>query len=454
MRKPLFYFVSIAMGCALSWSAQAMTVDVTQAVEMALEADPRIGEQRYLAQKSQAFLQEVEGHGGWRVDLNAFAAFATQVEGGIFKSGSCESGACRSRDDKYDYEGLTPWLSLTVALIKPLYTFGKLENYKDAASANTLIQDAEVRLRQGQTVMDAKRAYYGYLAARDGERLLKDVKKRLDGATDLVKTWLEEESGDVKQADLFALEAANGLLINKQAEMKATRQIALDGLKVITGVGLAGELNVADRGIRPVAVPEGTLEELQARALELRPEMAQVEAGLRGRRALVKAKKAERMPNVYFGVAGLANYTEGRDRLKNPYISDPFNDYAATPLLGLRWTFQKGVLDARVAQEQAELDALVEKSSLARQGIPYQVAEQYYKVHHGYEGVKGMEQASRSARRWMVSEYADFQAGVAKADKVMIAFQGYVLAHADYLKSVYNYNMSVAKLMQVIGDSK
>ena len=62
--------------------------------------------------------------------------------------------------------------------------------------------------------------------------------------------------------------------------------------------------------------------------------MQQLEAGLRARRALVEAKKADRMPDVYAGVIGQFNYASQRERLDNPYLYDPFNGGGLTPVGG------------------------------------------------------------------------------------------------------------------------
>jgi len=56
-------------------------------------------------------------------------------------------------------------------------------------------------------------------------------------------------------------------------------------------------------------VPEITLQELQQRAISDRPEMAQVEAGLKARRALVAAKNSDSYPNIYTGIGGSFAYS-------------------------------------------------------------------------------------------------------------------------------------------------
>jgi outer membrane protein len=223
-------------------------------------------------------------------------------------------------------------------------------------------------------------------------------------------------------------------------------------LKVLTNVGLGGDLEVADNRIEPITMPTMSLEELSNQALVKRPEMKQLEAGLEARRSLVEANKSDKMPDIYAGIAGTAAYTPERAHLDNPFIYDPFNDYGATAVLGIRWKWASGVQAARVAGAKAELDALVDKSIFAQHGIPFEVAEQYHHVQGYNESVKQLAEGSRAARRWMIASYADFEAGTSDAEHVLTAFQGYVLIHSDYLSTVNDYNMHVVRLRYVTGD--
>ncbi len=446
MKRALAFFVAGA-----SFTVSAETIDLEQAIALAMDADPRIEERVHLVEAAHGLMTEVEGRGGWYMDANALVGLAPQVDGNIFKGGTCSAAQCELRDDRYEVNGLTGWFNLKVGIIKPLYTFGKLENYAAAAKANIDIKGEDVTLQRHATVLDVKKAYYGYLAARDGRYLLEDVDKRLQKAVDLVVDWLDNDEGDVKQADLYALQAGQGLLGKYRAQAGALEKVALGGLKVLTGKGLGADLAVADRRLRPVALPELSLDGMTALALTERPEMRQLAAGLKARRALVEASKAMAKPNLYAGVLGMLSYAPGRNRLENPYIYDPFNDAGLTPVIGLKWDWKGGVVEGKSKVAQAELDALIAKSDLARAGIPYQVAEQYHQVRGYHEAVQQLEKASRSARRWMIASYTDFEAGVEKADKVMTALQAYVLAMSDYLKTVLDYNMHVARLEAATG---
>lgn len=434
-------------------TAETITLTLEQATERALNTDLRIAERQHFVESARALVQEVQGNKDWKFDGNAFLAIAPGVEGSPFENGGCVPGNCTLRSDKYDLEknGVSPWLNFQLTIIKPLYTFGKVENYATAAQANVQVKQNDVRIQRAATVLDVKRAYYGYLAARDGFRFLEDVRTRIAKAVDVAQKWLNEGESDMRQADIFALQAGHSLISQYIAQADGTQKVALEGLRVLIGANSTDELQLVDNALSAVTLPEGVLADFQQQALLQRPEMQQVEAGLQARRALIDARRADAKPNLYAGVAGVFSYSPNRDQLDNPYIHDPFNQTGLTPMIGLKWDWQRGVQRARVAQEQAELSALIAKSALARQGIPFQVAEQYYQMQAQHTALQELSKGTHHARRWMVGRYADFEAGLETADRVISAFQGYVLAQTDYIKTVYEYNMRVAQLQNVVG---
>ncbi len=112
---------------------------------------------------------------------------------------------------------------------------------------------------------------------------------------------------------------------------------------------------------------------------------------------------------------------------------------------------EEGGQPARVAQAQADLDALVHKASFARLGIPFQVREQYFSMHAKHQAIESMRSSSKAARRWMIASYSDFEAGLEEATDIINALQVYVLSYAEYLRAVNDFNNQVARLRRVSG---
>ncbi|MDJ0779641.1 MAG: TolC family protein [Gammaproteobacteria bacterium] len=439
----------------LSYSLAAMAQDeplsLERAIELALAHDPRIEQKEAFVRQAEGLLQEAEGSGGWRYSIDSFLAIANGVDGGFYEGGesSCSSN-CRPRDDVYDLDdGLSLWGGLSFSIVKPLATFGRLENYQEAAQHNILIKRQDVALQRDEVGLQVVRAYWGYLTARDSRLLLVDARTRVEGALATVEEWLQEGSGDASQSDKFALQSGLGLIENFLAEATSLEQIAMAGLQLLTGRDELIEL--ADRRLRPLELPSENLDDWIDLALENRPEFRQVEAGLAARRALVEATRADKKPIVFAGVAGSAAYAPDRDTLDNPYIFDPFNHAALSPLVGMRWEFEADAQPGRVVQAQAELDALVHQASFARAGIPFQVQEQYHTMVAKYKATESMRNSSRAARRWMIASYSDFEAGLEDAKDIIDALQVYVLSYAEYLRAVNDFNYQVSKLQSVSG---
>lgn len=205
--RPLFFLSSFVLLLTAS-PAVSESLDFDQVLERALSTDNRIKEREHYVTAARARKDEASGSDDLLISLNSFVGLTPRVDGGLYgEDGTGCSGGCVSRGDNRDIDGITPWFNLQLSLIKPLYTFGKIENYELAAEGNIALKQGDVAIQRGQTTLDVSKAYYGYLAARDTRKLMLDARNRLQSASQLVETWLEEESGDVKQSDLHALKA-------------------------------------------------------------------------------------------------------------------------------------------------------------------------------------------------------------------------------------------------------
>ena len=455
----IFLLTAVLGGLVFTTTVRAETppaepITLEQATDMALHADPRIDEQRANVARAQALIERVKGEGGVRVSANLFMGLAPQAEDGIFTNGTntCPAGqSCTLRDDGNDLdEGITVTTGLTASIIQPLYTFGKLENYGSAARLNRDVKAAEVALARGETWLTVRRAYWGYLAARDMRRMLEGVKRQVDRTREDMRK--DAQAGEVPMSQLYALESGAAQLERYLAEAESVEAIAIDGLKTIIGVPISSSIEVADPNIEPVDLPDEALAELADRALAQRPEMAMAENGQAAMRHYVAARKSERYPNLYAGVIAGATYTPGRDRLNNPYINQPLNQAYAAPVVGLQWDFNPGVMRANVSEAEAQLQGVVAKAQLARQGIPFQVAEAYHTAHGLERQIRALDTAKDNTRKWMVSTFMDYQAGLVGGEELAKAVKANTEAQADYFRAINDFNMSVAKLAIATGD--
>jgi len=429
--------------------AQSLEIDFDKAVQMANSADHRIGEKEKQVDVAKGLLSEAQGAKSWIFDSNSFLGLSPKIHSADYIKDNGEIDR-----DALGFAGVSPWLKWEFSVVKPITTFGKVESYSEAARNNILLKQGDVQVQRGQTYIDVATAYNGFLAARDLRLLLDDSLKKINAALDLTKEWLEADNGQAKQSDLFALETGAGIIEGYLEEAAGTEKVAMAGLRMLTGVAEGDELKLNEKRLEPLPLPEAALMPMTNKALAQRPEMAQVAAGLAARHALVEANKAEAYPNLYYGLGGIVSYSPLRENTADLSVYDSFNTWGATPVVGLKWDWYSGRQRAKVQQAQAEYDVVLETKAFALQGIPFQVAEAYHNVHMNHQKVEKLYKGARSGRRWLISTYADFEAGIEQSDKLTAAFQGYLLVYSEYVKSVNNYNVELAKLRVAIGDVK
>ena len=444
----------LAIGLCSSAAVHAETITLQKATQMALNSDPRIDEQRANVAAAQAMIKKVQGEGGLRFEANVHMTLAPKAQDGFYKNGSntCPAGSdCSLRDNSYSLDnGITISTGITASIIKPLYTFGKLENYETAAKLNHQVKSDAVALAKGKTWITVRRAYWGYLTARDTRKMLEGVRHRVQGAEKNIQKKVNK--GEGRMADLYALQNGLAQLNRYIAEADGVEKIALDGLKTIIGVPLSHSITVADKHITPVQLPSGSLQHYASSALANRPEMHMAQSGMAALRAYVQARKDERYPNLYAGVIASGEYTPGRDRINNPYMYDPLNYGYATPVLGMKWSFNPGVVSANVSAAEAKMQGVVAKAQLAQQGIPYEVSQAYHKAHSLKSQLAALKQGKSASRHWMISSFLDFQAGLIDGGKLAEAVKANAQAEADYLRTINDYNMQVAQLHIATGD--
>jgi len=111
MKHHAFTHTLLAISLMGSLPVVADTINLQQAVEMSLAADPRIKEREQVVEAARGLLQEVQGNAGWRVSANAFLGLAPEVEGGFYQGGAY-SGSTTPRTDGDKLNGISDWTQL------------------------------------------------------------------------------------------------------------------------------------------------------------------------------------------------------------------------------------------------------------------------------------------------------------------------------------------------------
>ena len=96
---------------------------------------------------------------------------------------------------------------LDFTLTQPLYTFGKIDNRKDAASLGVEARTAAREAQRNKIVLNVKELYYAYLIAHQGKNAARDADAYINDASRRIKRLLELKAKNVDPSDLYRMEA-------------------------------------------------------------------------------------------------------------------------------------------------------------------------------------------------------------------------------------------------------
>ncbi len=441
-------------------AGQSVKVSLKDAIRMSLAVSPEVREQQQGVEAARGKLDQ------------ATAGFYPQAEVmGIFgpsqrarANDDCLTGAngvpgiggraCTGiqTSDKKTSSPVTGVFGLaSIQLVQPLYTFGKLTGYKEAATKGVTVELARVEERKANIILKVKELYYGHLLALESQGLLADLKEQLDKALEKVQKSLEAESPTADQVDLYKLRTFSGELDKFKSEADKGVELSREALTTYLGLTkdqrLELDRDTLEADVRQVAGMDAQVSD----ALRLRPEMAQVRAGLDATRALVEATRSDYYPQFFAALVGAWSGATNRSFIENPFVNDTFSQRGAGIIAGFKLHVDFGITTGKVRTAQAEYMQVEEKKNFAERFIPLQVRKARAELDEARKAIEATREGYLNSRKWLVAAVANFDLGIGEAKDVADALASYARLRGDNFRAIYNYNLSLANLDHATG---
>ena len=436
------FMILISFSRAFAQEKTAMVVlDLKQCIDKAVALSPEIGEARYEVQVSKSKKAQADAARYPQVEFLALTAPSPRARGNQVWS-----------PDDSTRPVITGILGKAeVNLIQPLYTFGRISGFREAAEHGIKVSSAGVDRKVSDIILRTKHLYYSILLAKDLKRLALGIRGDLVTAIEKVERHLDLGSPWADQIDLFKLNAFLGEVDRHLNEAEKGILLAKDALRTSIGIAEDIEFDIIDNTLTREEIPIRALKDYITDSRQLRPEFTQLREGLKAREALVKAEMSNYYPMLFLGARGSLAGASNRDRLRNPFVFDEFNHFYGTVFLGLKWSIDFGITKGRVREAEAEHKKLLEKKRFADEGIPLEVRKAYLDLVKAGKNIEATERACKNARKWIITAVANFDMGVGEAEEIADAVIVYALARTHNLKSIYNERMSYANLLYTTG---
>lgn len=442
-KTSIVLFVFLFTGWA--FAEENISLDLKSCIERAVRFHPELGE--------------------YKKDIEIYKAKLSQAESAVLPQ--IELMAIGGPSPKAEKETLSPEIKtdvksttingvfgmITMQVLQPIYTFGKITGYKTAAEGGIKVSEAELEKKRSEIILKTKELYWSLALVRELKGLATEIKEELEKA---IKKTTEDLKKDIPSADeltLYKLKTYLGEVKRNLNEIEKNEALITEALKFMTGIPLTQRVNIITPSLR-YEEAQINKEEMINKALALRPEIIQIREGLKAKEALVNVEKSNQYPQIFALIKGNLSGATNRDKIHNPYISDPLNSSYIAAVLGMKLNIDFGITKGKIREAQIEYEKILEKKKLAEQGIPVQITKAYLEYLEATKTAKDMEEAFQNAKKWLVTADANLDMGIGETKDLADAVLAYATTRVNHLKSLYNQKMAMANLYQLSGLDK
>ncbi len=433
-------FVSVYSSLAADSPVPQINLTLEDCIQLALKAAPELGEAQSDIDLATSKLNEAKSYRFPQLELKTLAGPAPTA----YKSSV--SPIIQTDESLFSINSVTWFTSADATIIQPLYTFGKISENMKAATHGIEVDRSRKQQRANEIVLKVHEYYNGLLLAREMKELVLEVEEILVKAREKAQKLLDQGSETVDQMDLYKLDAFSGVATKYLEEAKKGEALALAALRARMNLPVDAPLETGNERLVIVDVEISPLEKYIENARLRRPEFLQISEGLKARSALVEAAKANYYPDIFLGGLVSWAYSDGRERIQNPYINDQFNHLIGGVALGARWKIDFGITGAKVSSERAQYNRLLSTRDFADVNVPLQVEKYYLDLIEAKKSATATRKAYLNSKKWLVTAVANFDFGLGPAKDIFEALQAYSSMRADFFKSIYNYRIAAANL--------
>ena len=349
-------------------------------------------------------------------------------------------------------EDLRYFTQVDLDLIQPIYTFGKLNGLSTAAEFGVEAGQAGLEKSKEDVRLEVRRLYWALLLGRELLAVIEDTRKEMNQAESKIQELLDEGAEEVSQIDLFKLQIAQYEVNKRNRETLDKIELTKSALRITLGLSENTDYDIETEYLDPLEIDLDSLSVYTATALQNRPELAQLRAGVGARRALVGVSKSDYYPQFFLG--GQIKYNFAKDRFdpKGHFIYNPTNFFRPGIVVGLNWNLNFVQTRDRIRLAQAEYTKLSQKEEPLISGIKLEVKKAYLEVTQAGTNFRESRKALRASDNWLRSESMAWDIGVGEVKDLIDAFKANGSMQAAHLENIFKYNVALAKLSKASGN--
>lgn len=352
-----------------------------------------------------------------------------------------------------DYGDWGYFLQAEVTGWLPLYTFGKISHLKKAARLGVDVGRALEEVARAETRFRILKAWFGLCLARELDSIVSEGRGYIEKAEKHLKEQEESDDPTFDPVDKMKLKVSKAQILGKELEARRTRDLAAAALRLTIGMDPASDVDVVT--VEPTVIePLGDTTRaglVDYAVSEGRPEIKALKRGLEARRAEVALRTAQFWPDL--GVVGFFKIADSNvaDGQQTPFANDPFNTFSGGGGLALKYDFEIAKKIGELRESRANLAKLGADAAEADRGVRLEVGKLHQEMTDARRMVDAQNEAMKAARGWVIAKLDLYENDMGNMNDVLTALVQFFQSRMDYLKAIYDFNVSVAALERATG---
>ena len=354
---------------------------------------------------------------------------------------------------EFDFSQLGPAMGVKLEIVQPL----NLSRLNVALRANRAdLKQKYWHFRKKEIAKDAElqKIYFGYLYAKEMKILADSTHKELKKLETKIEDLLDEEDESVSQFDLLELKANLYVIEKGMYEAAEGFILAQLGLDFSLALPDTSHFLPQDKSLRKRKEKVPSLAELQKILVEFHPDLKRLEHGLEARKNVLSLAELEMGPEFF--IFGDVNYNRSwsadrSSQSKDAFVKDPFNSIGGALGLGVRYNLNLWSSNTKVRKARMEWNLLKRKDVYALEGLMIKLQEKWQRFERNRKSLKSVSNSLRASEALLKGAAMKYDVDPAQGAILIKAFKSNVQMKQVFAKSVYDYNVAFAHILQAVG---
>jgi outer membrane protein TolC len=423
---------------ALSPAAEgtSLPLGLTEAVERAREASPRLDRLRFLQSGAEAGLR---GAKAGRLPLLSLSASYTRNSDVPEFQISLPDGSTQSV-----FPNIPNATRTRADLTQPLYTGGRVGSEIRSAESLRLASAGDLAAGQGDLVLEVTEAYWSLVRAREAERVLREAIVSYEAHLRDVGNLME--AGMAARNDLLTVQVARDRAELARLEAANRLETANANLQRLLALPPSTRVDPTDPAEAPAADPE-ELEALVAAAISSRPEIAALRARAGSAEASVRVARAARLPQVSLA----AGFEYSNPNLRSLPLEPAWRTNWSVGVAASLSAFDGGRASAAQASAQAQADALQSQVEELERAVRLEVTARALDLGEARESLLVATRSLESARENVQVSRDRFREGLTRNSELLDAETALLRADLDRTSALAGIRIAAARLDRAVG---